>query len=971
MDSPVTTADAREPNPRDGDALAKELELTRAQLAAVEQLLGVHEQTSLEQATRLEQALRLRDDLLSRERAARAAQSESEGRLRLALDAGQMGTWEWDIAGGRVIWSPEEERLYGLAPGAFTGTIEDYSERIHPEDREHSFALVQDALVRRAETHHVLHRILRADGEVRWLDSHGRFVYDEDGRPLRLVGVSTDVTEQRLAERALRQREEEFRTMTNSLPQLAWMTGADGSIAWYNQRWYEYTGTTFEEMKGWGWRAVHHPDHLERVTAKFAAAIEEGEAWEDTFPLRGKDGEYRWFLSRALPIRDADGRITRWFGTNTDITDRLEIEAARDQALAEAKLERQRLNEVFMQAPAAIAVLEGPEHLFTVANPRYQELVGGRPALGKTVREALPELEGQGFFELIDRVYQSGDAYSAAEVLVRLDRNGDGVLEDMFVDFVYQPMKRPGGTPFGIMVHAVDSTERVVARRQIESLAAERSAILGQIAEVVVTTDMEGRITFFNSATAEVYGGMKTGIPIWDPGQPFAVLRTDGSRRPSAEIPLNRAVNGERVLDEEWRVRRADGSQVLVRGSAVPVFAPDGRQLGAAMTVRDITGQRQLERRVEHERAQLQQILMEAPAAISVSEGPDHVVVMQNAISRQLIGGRSLVGLRARDVFPEIEVAGLVALQDRVYATGEPFVGNEMHVAFDRDGDGEVEEGYFNFVYQPLHDPDGKVYGILTHAVEVTDQVLARRHVEQKAEELARLTHELERSNRELDQFAYVASHDLKAPLRGIANLTQWIEEDLGDRVTGESREHMQLLKGRVHRMEALIEGILAYSRAGRVREQPERVNVGTLLAESIELLSPPPGIEVVIGEGMPTIETERVPLQQVFLNLIGNAIKYNQRPGARVEVTTQPSGGMHQFSIADNGPGIAPQYQERIWQIFQTLAARDKVEGTGIGLSVVRKIVEARRGRAWLESEVGRGSTFHFTWPQQPESAT
>ena len=947
-----------------------ELDLTRAKLAAVEQLLQVHEETSLEQATRLEQALRMRDDLLAREREARAAQHASEQRLRLALEAGRMGTWEWDIVGGRVIWSPEEERLYGLDAGAFAGTIEEYRSRIHPEDRDSSLALVRDALDRRAASHHVTHRIIRPDGEVRWLESHAQFIYGEDGRPERLVGVSTDVTEQRQAERALREREEEFRTIANSLPQLAWMTTSDGSITWYNQRWYEYTGTTFDEMKGWGWQAVHHPDYVDGVTAKFVEAIQHGVAWEDTFPLRGKDGKYRWFLSRALPIRDPEGHVVRWFGTNTDITEQREIEAMRDQALAEAKLERQRLYDVFMQAPAAITVLEGREHIFTVANPLYQELVGGRPILGKSVRDALPELEGQGFFDLLDRVFESGEAFSAAELLVRLDRDADGIPEELYVDFVYQPLKDRAGVPFGIMVHAVETTERVVGRRQIESLAAERSAILGQIADVVVTTDTDGRITFFNSAAAGIYGDMRVGIPIWDPTQPFRLLTSDGSPRPTNEVPLCRAVRGERVVNEEWRVGRADGSEIIVLGSAVPIYASDGTQLGAAMTVRDITDQRRLQRQVEHERTRLQRILMEAPAAISVTEGPDHVVVMQNAVSRQMIGGRDLVGRRARDVFPEIEATGLPALQDRVYQTGEPFVGREVHVAFDRDGDGKLEDGYFNFVYQPLFNEDRAVYGILTHAVEVTDQVIARRQVEQKAEELARLTQELERSNKELDQFAYVASHDLKAPLRGIANLTQWMEEDLGDRVTGDSRQHMQLLKGRVNRMEALIDGILAYSRAGRVREKPERVDVGKILAESIELLAPPPDAEIVIGSGMPTIRTERVPLQQVFMNLVGNALKYNQRSGARVEITAQELDGWYQFSVSDNGPGIAPQYRERIWQIFQTLAARDKVEGTGIGLAVVRKIVEARGGRTWLDSEVGRGSTFHFTWPQQSDQA-
>jgi PAS domain S-box-containing protein len=136
--------------------------------------------------------------------------------------------------------------------------------------------------------------------------------------------------EQRVTERTeeLRESESQFRSLANSIPQLAWMTHADGSIFWYNQRWYDYTGTTLEEVKGWGWKIVHHPDYLDAATRKFQLCVATGESWEDTFPLRGKDGNFRWFLSRALPIRDVNGRIVRWFGTNTDITERKQAEEA-------------------------------------------------------------------------------------------------------------------------------------------------------------------------------------------------------------------------------------------------------------------------------------------------------------------------------------------------------------------------------------------------------------------------------------------------------------------------------------------------------------------------------------------------------------------------------------------------------------------------------------------------------------------
>lgn len=136
--------------------------------------------------------------------------------------------------------------------------------------------------------------------------------------------------ERRVAERTeeLRESESQFRSLANSIPQLAWMTHPDGSIFWYNQRWYDYTGTTFEDVKGWAWKTLHHPDYLDEVIRKFQRCLATGEAWEDTFPLRGKDGNFRWFLSRALPIRDVNGKIVRWFGTNTDITDRKQAEEA-------------------------------------------------------------------------------------------------------------------------------------------------------------------------------------------------------------------------------------------------------------------------------------------------------------------------------------------------------------------------------------------------------------------------------------------------------------------------------------------------------------------------------------------------------------------------------------------------------------------------------------------------------------------
>ncbi|MEN9935391.1 MAG: hypothetical protein RLZZ387_1970 [Chloroflexota bacterium] len=263
---------------------------------------------------------------------------------------------------------------------------------------------------------------------------------------------------------------------------------------------------------------------------------------------------------------------------------------------------------------------------------------------------------------------------------------------------------------------------------------------------------------------------------------------------------------------------------------------------------------------------------------------------------------------------------------------------------------------------------DGRFVAVVRDITERKRAEEAMRESEQRyrerSEELARVAEALENRNRELDQFAYVTSHDLKAPLRGIANLAQWVEEDLDEAVTPEVRQHLELLRGRVNRMEGLIDGILQYSRVGRVAVQPERVDVGQLVADVVDLLAPPESATVEVAPDMPTLTTERLPLQQVFQNLIGNALKH-AGPAVRVRVSYRDHGTSYEFAVTDDGPGIPPQYHGRIFGIFQTLASRDKVEGSGLGLALIKKIVEYRRGRVWLESTEGQGTTFFFTWPK------
>ncbi|MEZ5319158.1 MAG: ATP-binding protein [Vicinamibacterales bacterium] len=339
---------------------------------------------------------------------------------------------------------------------------------------------------------------------------------------------------------------------------------------------------------------------------------------------------------------------------------------------------------------------------------------------------------------------------------------------------------------------------------------------------------------------------------------------------------------------------------------------------------------------------------------------------------------------RADDVDARIE-AGQTTI-GRVAGTGEPLLSNDVA------GDPALRDlpwrvgGLRSFAAQPLR-LDDAVVGVVAmgsaHVLTEVDQEslaavarklalgLARQRgidaLRLRAAELTRSARALERSNRDLDQFAYIASHDLRAPLRGIANLAEWIEEDLGEAVPEAVRGHLALLRGRVTRMDGLIEGILQYARAGRISMTEARVDTVALVHEAIDLLEPPEGSRVDVAPDLPVLVAPPAPLQQVFLNLIGNALKYAGGADARVTVTASRMADGVRFAIADNGPGIAPEYHARIWGVFQRLEARDQVEGTGIGLALVKKIVEAVGGQVGVESDVGRGATFHFTWPERP----
>jgi signal transduction histidine kinase len=248
---------------------------------------------------------------------------------------------------------------------------------------------------------------------------------------------------------------------------------------------------------------------------------------------------------------------------------------------------------------------------------------------------------------------------------------------------------------------------------------------------------------------------------------------------------------------------------------------------------------------------------------------------------------------------------------------------------------------------------------VLASIVDIT----ARREAEREREE-QRL--ELLRSNADLEEFAYLASHDLKAPLRGIANLVQWIGDDTAATANPETLENLKLLRNRVTRLQMLLDGLLAYSRVGRKHAAVEAVDVAVMVDDIVAMLAPPPGFVVTHNGEMPVLRTHRVPLRVVLENLIGNALKHHDRTEGRITVAMQKTDGVAEFRVSDDGPGISPWFHDRIFMIFETLASREDVESSGIGLAIVKKKVEGHGGRIHVESAPPtRGASFVFTWQE------
>lgn len=432
---------------------------------------------------------------ISDRKQAELALTESESRFRHMADNAPFMVWVTDATGYCHYLSQSWYDFSGQTPE--TGLGLGWLNVVHPEDRENSKNIFLAANAR-CEGFRLEYRLRRKDGEYIWAIDAANPWFGADGQFKGYIGSVIDISDRKQAELALQESESRFRTLADNIAQLAWMTDSNGWIFWYNQRWFDYTGTTLAEMQGWGWQKVHHPDHLERVVEHFRQCLKTGEPWEDTFPLRGKDGNYRWFLSRAIPIRDEQGNVVRWFGTNTDISDRKQTEDALSESEERLRLAlnaaNQGLYDLNLQTGDAIV------------SPEYAQMLGYDPENFQETNAFWLQRLHPDDLQRTNQVYQDYIAGRLDQYQVEFrQRTKQGDWKWILSTGSIVAWDKDGNPLRMLGIHTDISD-----RKQAEEALRQTNAILNTINEstptLIYVKDREGRMVVANPALLAVVG---------------------------------------------------------------------------------------------------------------------------------------------------------------------------------------------------------------------------------------------------------------------------------------------------------------------------------------------------------------------------------------------------------------------------------------------------------------------------------
>ncbi len=771
-----------------------------------------------------------------------------------------------------------------------------------------------------------------------------------------------------------------FQTLAQTAPVMLWATGAEHNPLFFNDAWLQFTGTTHTEAIHRGWGAGIYPDDYARCWHTYTSAFTQQQPFELEYRRRKHTGEYCWLLDQAGPRLAVDGTLLGYTGNCFDITARKEAEEALSANERKYRsLFESTMDAIFVGDTSGIYVDVNPAAAHLLGLPREQ-IVGAHYSNFIPSESFLPSRE-------VAHAIRTTGHWMGEFPMLRAD--GTLIWTEYRSHF-------DGQYVLGV---ARDVTARKQAEQALQAAHTRAQNILESITDAFYTLDKEWRFTYINPQAERYFGQPKhqlLGQCLW------------------AVFP---GALGS-IFDVQYRAAMTEGTAVHFEGLS-PVI---GRWLevhaypspdGLAIYFRDITSRREAEAilvaraRQQAAVANLGLQALELQDLQTLMDVATHVVTETLAVEyckllERLPDGENLllragVGWRAGCVGHTAVSAGAHSQAGYALLQAEPVIVSDLRIETRFQSPALLHEhGVISGISCIIADQPAQPYGVLgahttslrTFTVDdvnflqavanILSQAIHRQRVESRLRELnatleqrvQERTAELEHSNQELDRFAHIAAHDLQAPLRGIDQLASWITEDVGDLLPAPSQEHLAKLRGRAKRMRRMLDDLLAYARATRENHVPEWVDIMQLVQDIIDLLDPPAGLRITIEGVLPRLYTERTPLETVLRNLVGNAIKHHHRPAAgHIVITAQEQEAWVIFSVSDDGPGIDAQFHARIFQLFQTLQPRDQVEGSGLGLALVHRLVEGRGGSVGVVSSAGHGALFHFTWPKERSS--
>ncbi|NML67009.1 PAS domain-containing protein [Hymenobacter sp. RP-2-7] len=666
-----------------------------------------------------------------------------------------------------------------------------------------------------------------------------------------------------------------------------------------------------------------------------------------------------------------------------------QLEARVQERTYQLEEQQSLLRQILGQLPAAVATLSGPEHRFAFANAGYQQLVAGRATLGQTVAEALPEVVEQGIINLLDHVYASREPFIGREIALILVTE-EGVPTQHYFDFTYQPLVDGQNQVQGILVFAIDVTEQVRTRRQTETLQAAMLAVAQRQqaerenvyqlfeqapAAICLMRERGHRIDYLNPAYQALFPGQllqgKTLAQVQPDARELLTLfdgvYATGTTQTQREVPLTVAPS-----DQPAEARYFDFTYQAYR--------EQGRIVGVSLFGTDVTDRVLARQAREAQQAELQRIFEQAPVAIAIMRGPQLIIELANA-AVGAIWGRPPAQTLGRPYFealPDTAGQGFEEILHGVLQTGEAFSIVEAPVQLARAHTGLPTQGYVNFIFQPLYGEDRQITGLIAMGTEVTDQVLARQQVHTLNQELRTANEELNdankrltRTNTDLDTFVYSASHDLKSPITNIEGLLLALRQQLPPAAMQAElvARLLSMMDGAVSRFQETLGHLTDVSRLQQVLlGQPAEAVELPALVEAVRLDMLPEftaaGATLTVDvAGCPTLYFSAKNLRSMLYNLLSNAVKYRDpaRP-AHVELRCHPSPGQVVLEVQDNGMGLSELQQSELFRLFRRLHTH--VPGSGVGLYMVKKMVDNADGTLAVQSQPGAGSTFTITLP-------